>query len=109
MAGRSSADAAQGGSASIRGRIRCAGALVLAARLLAQAFQWVVTFLVARLLVPDDYGMMTFGMLFLGLADTLAEAGVGRALVQKKELTSEDLAQGFTLNLLLSAALYAVL
>jgi teichuronic acid exporter len=95
-----------GTAATLRRRAVRGGFLVLGARLLAQGFQWAVTLLVARLLLPDDYGMMTAGMLFLGLADTLAEAGVGRALVQKQELTADDLAQGFTLNLVLSAALY---
>src|SRR5262249_5279995 len=73
------------------------GALVLTVRLLAQILQWGVTLFVARLLLPDDYGMMTSGTLFLGLADLLAEAGVGRALIQKKDITRDDLAQGFTL------------
>ncbi len=96
-------------TATLRQRAVRGGAVVLAARLLAQVFQWAVTLFVARLLLPDDYGMMTTGTLFLGLADMLAEAGVSRALVQKQELTDDDLAQGFTLSLLLSAGLYAVL
>src|SRR3712207_7290273 len=50
-----------------------------------------------------------FRSLFVRLADLLAEAGVGKALVQKKQLTREDLAQGFTLSLLLSVGLYALL
>src|SRR5262249_42256339 len=85
------------------------GTLLLAARLATQLFQWSVTLFVTRLLLPDDYGMMTAGVLFVGLADLLAEAGVGKALVQKKELTRPDLAQAFTLGLLLAAGLYTVL
>jgi O-antigen/teichoic acid export membrane protein len=94
---------------SLQRRAVRGGAFVLGARLVIQVFQWSVTFFVARLLLPEDYGMMTTGMLFLDLADLLAEAGVGRALVQKKDLTAADLAQGFTLSLLLSTGLYAVL
>src|ERR1700686_3815559 len=60
------------------------GTLLLAARLGAQLFQWSVTLFVTRLLEPNDYGMMTAGVLFVGLADMLAEAGVGKALIQKK-------------------------
>src|SRR5262249_41615969 len=91
---------------SLRQRAVRGVAAVAIARLTAQVFQWPVTLLVARLLLPDDYGMMTAGSLFLGLADLLAEMGVGRALVQKQELTEEDLGQGFTLSLLLSALFY---
>ncbi len=85
------------------------GALLLAARLGTQLFQWSVTLFVTRLLEAGDYGMMTAGVVFVGLADMLAEAGVGKALVHKKELTRADLAQGFTLGLLLSAGLYFLL
>jgi O-antigen/teichoic acid export membrane protein len=85
------------------------GTLLLAARLLTQLFQWSVTLFVTRLLDASDYGMMTAGVLFVGLADMLAEAGVGKALVHKKTLDRADLAQAFTLGLVLSAGLYFVL
>jgi O-antigen/teichoic acid export membrane protein len=85
------------------------GTLLLAARLGTQLFQWSVTLYVIRLLDAADYGMMTAGVLFVGLADMLAEAGVGKALIHKKELTRADLAQSFTLGLILSAVLYVLL
>lgn len=96
-------------TATLRGRAVRGGAIVAVARLVAQIFNWSVTLFVARLLFPDDYGIMTYGTLFLGLADMLAELGVGRALVQKKELLAGDLAQGFTLSLLLSTLLYGII
>jgi teichuronic acid exporter len=98
-----------GTTAGLRRRAVRGGAFILAGRLSSQLFQWAVTLCVARLLLPDDYGMMTAGTLFLGLADMLAQAGMGHALVQKKELTPADLAQSFTLSLLLSIGLYGVL
>jgi O-antigen/teichoic acid export membrane protein len=85
------------------------GTIFLAARLATQLFQWTVTLFVTRLLVAEDYGMMTRGVLFLALADLLAEAGVGKALIQKKELSRADQAQAFTLGLFLSVTLYVVL
>ena len=81
----------------------------MAARLLVQVVAWGVTVTVARLLVPDDYGVMSYGVVFIVLADMLAEAGVGRALIHKATLTREDLAAAFTLNLLLACAMYAAL
>ncbi len=96
-------------TAGLRRRAVRGGTLYMVVRLTLQPLQWLVTLLVARLLVPDDYGLMTVGMLFVGLADTLAEAGVSKALVQKKELAAADLAQGFTLSLGLSSVLYLLL
>jgi O-antigen/teichoic acid export membrane protein len=96
-------------NATLRQRAVRGGAVVMITRLSAQVFQWAVTLLVVRLLLPDDYGMMTFAGLFLGFADLLAEMGIGKALVQRTELTQEDVAQGFTLSLALSALLYVVI
>jgi O-antigen/teichoic acid export membrane protein len=79
------------------------------ARLAVQLLVWGVTLAVARLLTPFDYGLMTTGMIFIGLADLLGEAGVGRALIQKKELEPADLGHAFTISLALSAGLYAAL
>jgi spore coat polysaccharide biosynthesis protein SpsF len=41
-----------------------------------QVFVWAITLIVARLLGPSDYGVMTAGMVFISLADVLADAGV---------------------------------
>ncbi len=85
------------------------GAIVVSSRLVIQSFAWVVTILVARVLRPYDYGILTAGGIFLSLGDILAEAGIAKALVQKPQLDTEDLAQAFTLNLVLSLAIYALL
>lgn len=63
--------------ASLKSRAVRGGAILVVARLVAQIFQWSVTLFVARWLSPEDYGMMTSGMIFLGLADLFAEAGLG--------------------------------
>src|SRR5690242_14807978 len=72
--------------AGLRRRAVRGGAVLVATRLLTQTFLWAVTLVVARLLTPYDYGLMTTGLIFVTLADLLADAGVGRALVQKKDL-----------------------
>lgn len=93
----------------LRRRVIRGGSLLIASRMGIQAVAWAGTLIVARLLRPYDYGLMTTGMIFIGLADLLAEAGVGKALVQKETLQSRDLAEGFTLSLILSVILYALL
>ena len=85
------------------------GALFLAARLGTQLLQIVMTLVVVRLLQPTDYGLIATALAYIGLADILSEAGISRALVQKKELAERDLAQALTLTLLVSVVLYAIL
>lgn len=75
------------------------GTLTLAVRLGVQLVTWFVTFFVLRLLSPADYGLMVTAVLFVGLANILAEAGLERALVQKKSVTQADMAAAFSLSL----------
>ena len=93
----------------IRSRAIRGGSLFMAVRLGAQVLQWATTIFVARLLLPEDYGILTAATVLLDLADLLAAAGMGRALVHKRDLTPSHQAQAFTLCLVLSAFLYAIL
>src|SRR5437879_5146039 len=96
-------------AASLRRRVVRGGLVLIVTRFLTQAFVWASTLLIARYLDPRDYGLMSIGLLLVGLADLFAEAGIGGALIQKQGLDARDLNEAFTLNLLLAAVLYACL
>ncbi|MFQ3591686.1 MAG: lipopolysaccharide biosynthesis protein [Gemmataceae bacterium] len=85
------------------------GAILLAARLGMQAFSWAVTLAIPALVQPHDYGVMTWGFVFLYLLEIFAEAGLGRALVQREILSPLDRDYIFTLSLTFSASCYLVL
>jgi O-antigen/teichoic acid export membrane protein len=91
------------------GRAVRGGAVLMAARLAMQLFVWIVTLVVARILHPDDYGLMTLAMVFLVLADLLAEAGFGKALIHKDALHPGDVASAFTLSVAMAVVLYGLL
>ncbi len=57
------------------------------ARISQQGFQFLLSVVLARLLLPEDYGLMAMAMLFTGFAGILADAGLNAAVVQRKELT----------------------
>ena len=63
----------------------------------------------ARLLPPQDFGLLAAAQVFVMLADTLGRNGVGPALIQRFEITEGHLAAGFSLSLAAGAALAAVL
>lgn len=111
MSAESSAVAPQGSldTSQLRRLLIKGGMILMGTRLVMQLFTWSVTILVARFLMPFDYGVLTSGSLLLGLCDLLAEAGVGKALVQRRELTEDDVAEGFSLSLILATALYLAL
>src|SRR5947209_4102583 len=105
---RSGPPTAREGAELRRGAVR-GGAILIGTKLIVQAFTWLVTIELARILLPFDYGVLTTGMVFVGLGDILAEAGLGKALVRQKDLGPDGIAEGFTVSLVLSLALYAAL
>jgi O-antigen/teichoic acid export membrane protein len=60
-----------------------------------QIFSWVVTILVARILLPEDYGLVALATLFTGYASRFSELGLGAAIVQKDSSSSAELSSIF--------------
>jgi O-antigen/teichoic acid export membrane protein len=67
-----------------------------------------VTFVMARLLQPQDYGLMAMAQVITGLLAQAQSLGVGQALVQRDHVTAENEQTAFTLALVSSLALYAI-
>lgn len=74
-------------------------------RILSQGISWAVTILIARLLVPEDYGMMTMAMIIVGLGLTLGELGLGAAIIQKQDVNRSDLSSIFWFGIAISSIL----
>lgn len=91
---------------NLRQRAVRGGILTLAVRLTAQVVTWLAMFVVIRLISPADYGLIVTAALLLNLALVLAEAGMVRALVQKKRVTHAEMAVAFTVTSILSGGLY---
>lgn len=63
----------------------------------SQVLTWVSTVLVARLLSPEDYGLVSMAALYLGLVTLMSEAGIGAAVVIQRQLTRQQIQQLNTL------------
>jgi len=74
----------------------------------AQIFSWASTLIVARLLSPDDYGLVGMAAVYLGLANLISEFGVGTTVITLKDLDSEDIAQLNGFAILLGLAGFAL-
>jgi O-antigen/teichoic acid export membrane protein len=71
-----------------------------------QVVQFAVTIALARLLSPEQFGLVAMLSVFLFLAQTLIDSGYGSALIQKQAATRVHESSVFYLNLALSAVLY---
>lgn len=67
-------------------------------RFSTQGVQFVFGIILARLLTPNDYGIIAMPLFFLALAQCLIDGGFATALVRKKEISQEDLSTAFYFN-----------
>jgi len=69
-----------------------------------------ISFIVlARLLTPEDIGLVSVSVAFIGLAHIVRDFGVGSYLIQEKDLTSERKRTSFTITLIIGVSLFFVL
>jgi O-antigen/teichoic acid export membrane protein len=73
----------------------------------SQALGFIIGVILARLLVPADFGALVTIQIFTGLVGYIAGGGMGQALVQAREASNEDYQMVFTLQLLIGVAIYA--
>ncbi len=71
-------------------------------KIIMQIVAWSVTILVARLLLPEDYGLFAMATIITSYAGIFQELGVGAAIVQSKDITQGELTALFWFSVALS-------
>ena len=74
-----------------------------------QGVQFIIQIILARLLLPSDYGMIGMLAIFLQVAQVFIDSGFTNALIQKKDRTEEDFATVFYFNILVAVLFYGIL
>lgn len=77
-----------------------------ATKTVGQAISWAITIYIARILSPGDYGLIGMSGIFTGFITMINELGLGAAIVQKKDLSKEDLSNIFWIVFSLNLSLY---
>lgn len=62
--------------------------------------------ILARLLTPEDFGLIATAMLVISFTELVAQIGVGPALVQKKDITDKHITTAFSFIIFLGIGLY---
>lgn len=75
---------------------------------LTQVLTWASTLIVARLLSPADYGLVSMASAYLGLITIASEFGIGTAVITLRDLSQEQLAQLNTVAVALGLGGFAV-
>ena len=80
-----------------------------AERITAQAVTLVVSIVLARLLDPSHYGIISLVMIYIAIANVFVSDGFGSALIQKKDADSLDFSSVLYFNFVFSILLYMLL
>ncbi len=80
-----------------------------AERIAAQLVTFVVSIVLARVLDPSHYGLISIVTIFITLANTLVVGGFGNALIQKKNADALDFSSVLYFNVAFSVVLYMIL
>lgn len=70
-----------------------------ASRFGQQLLQFITLVLLARLLAPEDFGLMASAMVVIGFINVFRDLGISAALIQKKEISDELFSSVFWLSL----------
>lgn len=74
-----------------------------------QGIQFVIGVFLARLLTPEDYGVIGMLAIFISISQTFIDSGFTSALIRKIRRTEKDLSTAFIVNLVISLVVVAVL
>lgn len=69
----------------------------------------VINVILARLLLPDDYGALAIMVIFTNLANQIVLNGFNTALIQNRDVIDEDYSSVFHVSMMIAAVLYAVI
>ncbi len=70
---------------------------------------FIVSIVLARLLSPDDYGLIGIITIFTTLCTVLLSGGFGPAIIRKTDVTEDDYNTAFIVNLFMSLFLYVII
>lgn len=80
-----------------------------AEKFLTMLVQMVVSIIVARRLMPEDFGVMAILTFFTSVALTIVDSGFSQTLIRKKEPSESDYRSVFAFNVVVALVLYFVL
>lgn len=71
--------------------------------------QFLANIILARLLTPEDFGLIAIIAIFIQIAQVFIDSGFTNALIQRKNRTANDYSTVFIFNLLIAILLYILL
>lgn len=77
--------------------------------ILSYGVSFIVGIVLARLLTPDEYGLIGLTTIFIVVLESIVDSGFSVALIRKKDVTNDDYNTMFYTNLVLSVVMFLLL
>lgn len=77
--------------------------------ILGQGITFLVGIVLARLLTPDEYGLIGIVLIFVNVLNSIVDSGLSNALIRQKDADDTDFSTVFIANLILSVAMFGIL
>lgn len=74
-----------------------------------QIIQLVIQIILARILLPEEFGVVGLLSIFIYILEVFISQGLSLSIIQKKDIDEIDLSSTFYINILLSIAIYGLL
>ncbi|NOR44619.1 MAG: oligosaccharide flippase family protein [Candidatus Delongbacteria bacterium] len=78
-------------------------------RFASLGIQFVITLIIARILTPEDYGLIGMVTIFTALGIIMLDSGFGQALIRKQDATDEDYSTILFFQIFLGIIIYLIL
>ena len=75
----------------------------------SKIFGFLFQIILARLLMPKDFGLLAMVIVFIGIGTSIMESGFGQSLIRTKNPSESDYSSVFYLNVFVSIIVYAFL
>ncbi len=74
----------------------------------SQLITIIVTIILARLIAPNEYGVISLVVIFINIANTFVVSGLGNSLIQKRDADSLDFSTLFYFSIVFSLIIYII-
>src|SRR5690625_2246028 len=74
-----------------------------------QGIQFLIMIILARILVPEHFGLLGMIMIFVALSQTLVDSGFSQALIREEKVSRIDYSTTFIFNIVYSVAIFILI
>lgn len=73
-----------------------------------QGIQFIIQIILARLLLPENFGLIGMILIFITIANSFIDSGISQALIREQNTSQADYSTVFYFNLFMSLGMYSV-